>query len=47
MTVDLIFERDDVPFPSALLYEKEEWGVGSSRVDLQACKLEYSIVSPK
>ena len=23
-----------------------EW-VGSSRVDLQACKLEYSIVSPK
>ena len=22
-------------------------GVGSSRVDLQACKLEYSIVSPK
>ena len=24
-----------------------EWHVGSSRVDLQACKLEYSIVSPK
>ena len=24
-----------------------EAGVGSSRVDLQACKLEYSIVSPK
>ena len=24
----------------------KEW-VGSSRVDLQACKLEYSIVSPK
>ena len=23
------------------------WIVGSSRVDLQACKLEYSIVSPK
>ena len=23
------------------------WHVGSSRVDLQACKLEYSIVSPK
>ena len=23
------------------------WQVGSSRVDLQACKLEYSIVSPK
>ena len=26
---------------------KEELEVGSSRVDLQACKLEYSIVSPK
>ena len=27
----------------------EQWAnaVGSSRVDLQACKLEYSIVSPK
>ena len=25
----------------------EHRGVGSSRVDLQACKLEYSIVSPK
>ena len=24
-----------------------ERAVGSSRVDLQACKLEYSIVSPK
>ena len=23
------------------------FNVGSSRVDLQACKLEYSIVSPK
>ena len=37
------------------LLEAAEWvfaeqgfaGVGSSRVDLQACKLEYSIVSPK
>ena len=29
--------------PSGIL----ERGVGSSRVDLQACKLEYSIVSPK
>ena len=34
-------------------YSVAEWdvpaagGVGSSRVDLQACKLEYSIVSPK
>ena len=26
---------------------KLRWEVGSSRVDLQACKLEYSIVSPK
>ena len=25
----------------------KDQGVGSSRVDLQACKLEYSIVSPK
>ena len=30
-------ERFEVIFPD----------VGSSRVDLQACKLEYSIVSPK
>ena len=27
--------------------QKNVTGVGSSRVDLQACKLEYSIVSPK
>ena len=26
---------------------QDSLGVGSSRVDLQACKLEYSIVSPK
>ena len=26
---------------------KQGLNVGSSRVDLQACKLEYSIVSPK
>ena len=26
---------------------EEGHAVGSSRVDLQACKLEYSIVSPK
>ena len=33
----------EAPFsPSGLVYR-----VGSSRVDLQACKLEYSIVSPK
>ena len=33
------------PFPVTLGSLNE--GVGSSRVDLQACKLEYSIVSPK
>ena len=27
--------------------ERFVYVVGSSRVDLQACKLEYSIVSPK
>lgn len=27
MTIDLIFERDDAPFPSALLQEREEWGL--------------------
>ena len=31
---------------SNALYRKN-LAVGSSRVDLQACKLEYSIVSPK
>ena len=31
-----------------LLSASDEYiAVGSSRVDLQACKLEYSIVSPK
>ena len=33
-------------FPSSLFPELIQ-KVGSSRVDLQACKLEYSIVSPK
>ena len=28
-------------------YQAVVTGLGSSRVDLQACKLEYSIVSPK
>ena len=32
-----------VDYFSTLAYQP----VGSSRVDLQACKLEYSIVSPK
>ena len=30
-----------------LMRDRYRIGVGSSRVDLQACKLEYSIVSPK
>ena len=30
-----------------LILRARQTGVGSSRVDLQACKLEYSIVSPK
>ena len=30
-----------------IISESPRSGVGSSRVDLQACKLEYSIVSPK
>ena len=29
------------------MFASHNGGVGSSRVDLQACKLEYSIVSPK
>ena len=33
--------------PLLLLLEQGKLAVGSSRVDLQACKLEYSIVSPK
>ena len=32
--------------PAAASVDYDGW-VGSSRVDLQACKLEYSIVSPK
>ena len=34
--------------PVDIQYEMQRsYIVGSSRVDLQACKLEYSIVSPK
>ena len=33
--------------PRRLVDRKKLVVVGSSRVDLQACKLEYSIVSPK
>ena len=35
------------PEDEALLADSVGLAVGSSRVDLQACKLEYSIVSPK
>ena len=38
----LVEELDAVPSPPSKASD-----VGSSRVDLQACKLEYSIVSPK
>ena len=37
-------ERLDSAVPQILALNPD---VGSSRVDLQACKLEYSIVSPK
>ena len=33
--------------PAAIVARELDVRVGSSRVDLQACKLEYSIVSPK
>ena len=46
-----IFMRAAVHNPAdpkgALRKVKKTAAVGSSRVDLQACKLEYSIVSPK
>ena len=37
----------DLPPLEAPVALPEPQDVGSSRVDLQACKLEYSIVSPK
>jgi len=48
-------EREFLDFllkPSGLTFDEFKvflgcFLVGSSRVDLQACKLEYSIVSPK
>ena len=36
---------DSLPIDGTIVIGEGE--VGSSRVDLQACKLEYSIVSPK
>ena len=37
----------DVPDPGIPPVPPHDRHLGSSRVDLQACKLEYSIVSPK
>ena len=44
-TIDLSKDRHE-PIRCRASYDVLE-EVGSSRVDLQACKLEYSIVSPK
>ena len=41
---------ENIPVPTLIVAGKQDklrLSVGSSRVDLQACKLEYSIVSPK
>ena len=43
VTSTILEERITTTIPKA----KAAKPVGSSRVDLQACKLEYSIVSPK
>ena len=37
----------DIEYRHTPLWDRWWWLMGSSRVDLQACKLEYSIVSPK
>ena len=50
LVADLIPTRHHLPLPWIIaydLYPLTTLEVGSSRVDLQACKLEYSIVSPK
>ena len=39
--------QGELPVVAAQWHGTVMTGVGSSRVDLQACKLEYSIVSPK
>ena len=39
--------RIELTADGAFIRDLESKNVGSSRVDLQACKLEYSIVSPK
>ena len=47
-TAERMATMASTPEEQALAHEAEKVGdVGSSRVDLQACKLEYSIVSPK
>ena len=43
---DLLVVSPGVPLGQPAI-EAARRAVGSSRVDLQACKLEYSIVSPK
>ena len=45
MTTHRVVTLEEWQAARADLLEREK--VGSSRVDLQACKLEYSIVSPK
>ena len=48
LTVEDLEPYDQVIFLAGLSNDPmAEFSVGSSRVDLQACKLEYSIVSPK
>ena len=46
MAVAGLLQAGLVDWISTMTYQAAS-GVGSSRVDLQACKLEYSIVSPK
>ena len=43
----LLGTEDDWPTAFTEILSRLGPVVGSSRVDLQACKLEYSIVSPK
>ena len=40
-------DRAAAAAPASIAVDDLRSAVGSSRVDLQACKLEYSIVSPK
>ena len=47
IVVDVTFATDHPSIEKKEIGDHRIGGVGSSRVDLQACKLEYSIVSPK